>query len=155
VKNRITDDEDSLKAVSTDEQRAEVLTLGSDTEEWLYDDGRNADVHAFKAKHAAFRKKAEAIFNRFSELSARPAAVKKALEMLADVKSKVDGWGEKMPHVTEEEKAGLLEVVAKAEKWVEEKEAAQGVVAGWEEPAYESADVPLQVSIKVVQSDFM
>ncbi len=120
--------------------------MGSDTEEWLYDDGRNADVHAFKAKHAAFREKAEAIFTRYSELSARPAVVKKALEMLADVKAKVDGWGEKMPHVTDEEKAGLLEVVSKAEKWVEEKETAQGAVQGWEMPVYESAEVPLQVS---------
>ena len=124
--------------------------MGSETEEWLYEDGRNADVTAFKAKHSAYRKKAEAIFSRFSELTARPAAVKKALDMLADVKSNVAGWAEKMPQVTDEEKAGLLEVVEKAEKWIGEKEAAQAEVKPHETPVYESADVPLQVRLWTV-----
>ena len=45
------------------------------------------------------RRKAESIFRRFSELTKRPAAIKKALDMLTDVRSKVDSWTEKMPQV--------------------------------------------------------
>ena len=41
--------------ISTEEQRQEVTDLGSATEDWLYDEGRTADVSAFKLKHADIR----------------------------------------------------------------------------------------------------
>jgi hypothetical protein len=37
VKNRLSDEEESLKAISTDEQREQVVTLANAAEEWLYD----------------------------------------------------------------------------------------------------------------------
>ena len=43
------------------------------------------------------RRKAESIFTRFSELTKRPAAVKKALDSLLIVRNKVDAWVDKMP----------------------------------------------------------
>lgn len=55
VKNRILDDEDKLKAVSTDEQRQEVLDLASATEDWLYDEGRNQKVEVYRTKQADLR----------------------------------------------------------------------------------------------------
>jgi hypothetical protein len=44
-----------------------------------------------------YRRKAESIFTRFSELTKRPAAVKKALDSLLIVRNKVDAWVDKMP----------------------------------------------------------
>ena len=41
------------------------------------------------------------------------------------MKTTVAGWAESKPHVTEEEKSKLLEVVEKAVTWLDEKEAAQ------------------------------
>lgn len=40
VKNRIADEEDELKKVSTDEQRTEVVEMANAVEEWLYDEVR-------------------------------------------------------------------------------------------------------------------
>lgn len=44
-----------------------------------------------------YRRKAESIFTRFSEMTKRPAAVKKALDSLLIVRNKVDAWVDKMP----------------------------------------------------------
>mmetsp|Transcript_12702 Transcript_12702/g.12343 ORF Transcript_12702/g.12343 Transcript_12702/m.12343 type:complete len:926 (+) Transcript_12702:120-2897(+) len=146
IKNRLGDDEEALKAVSTEEQRQEVLDLGNETEEWLYDEGRGADVSEFKKKHNTIRRKAEDIFTRLSEHTSRPAAVKKTLEMLADVKGKViNTWGEKLPQVTEEEKTTLLELIAKTETWIGEKVAAQELKTPFEEPVFESLDLTVQL----------
>jgi hypothetical protein len=49
----------------------------SETEEWLYDDGRSADRDAFVAKKKAIEVKAEAAFDRLAEITRRPAAVTK------------------------------------------------------------------------------
>ena len=75
--------------------------MSNAAEEWLYEDGRNADLAEYKSKQQAIRRKAEAIFTRYSELKDRPEAVKKALTQLEDVKAKVATWAEKMPHVSE------------------------------------------------------
>jgi hypoxia up-regulated 1 len=85
--------------VSTEEQRQEIVTMSNEAEEWLYEDGRNADVTEYTAKQGAIRKKAEAIFTRYSELKERPEAVKKALAALEDVRGKVATWADKMPQV--------------------------------------------------------
>lgn len=89
--------------------------------------------------------KAENIFYRLSELTARPEAVQKARGMLADLKNQVSKWAEKLPHITAEEKDKLLEAVAKAEAWISEKEEAQAAKSPFEDPVFESGDVPLQL----------
>eukprot|EP01037_Dinobryon_pediforme_P042482 gene42482-52872_t len=65
--------------------------------------------------------------------------------MLADLKNQVSKWAEKLPHITAEEKDKLLEAVAKAEAWISEKEEAQAAKSPFEDPVFESGDVPLQL----------
>ena len=60
------------------------------------------------------RRKAESIFHRFSELTKRPAAIKKALDMLTDVRSKVDSWAEKMPQVSGEDERWIINIEIEA-----------------------------------------
>lgn len=145
VKNRIMDDEDKLKAVSTEEQRQEVVDLANNAEEWLYDEGRDQKVEVYQEKQKEIRVKAEAIFHRYSELTARPEAMKKARSSLAEVKNIVSTWAEKMPHITQEEKDKLLDTVSKAEAWLEEKDELQAAKSPFEDPVFDSADVPLQL----------
>jgi len=77
VKNRFEDDAKALGQVTTEAQVTEITTMCSETEEWLYDDGRSADRDAFVAKKKAIEVKAEAAFDRLAELTRRPAAVTK------------------------------------------------------------------------------
>jgi len=63
--------------VTTEAQVTEITAMCSETEEWLYDDGRSADRDAFVAKKKAIEVKAEAAFDRLAEITRRPAAVTK------------------------------------------------------------------------------
>lgn len=141
VKNRVADEETALAKVSTEEQRQEVVDLANAAEEWLYDDGRDATVAQYQEKQQAIRVKAEAIFHRFEEVTARPAAVEKARKSLADVRRAVETWAEKLPHVTDEEKEGLLATVAVAENWLNEKVAAQAEISPFETPVFQSKEI--------------
>ena len=76
AKNTLGDDEEKLKAVSTEEQRQEVIDMANEAEEWLYDDGRSATVAAYKDKQAGIATKFNAILKRFSEVGARAEKVK-------------------------------------------------------------------------------
>ena len=49
------DDEEKLKAISTDEQRQEVLDLSNTTEEWLYEDQSAMTVTDYKKKQKEIR----------------------------------------------------------------------------------------------------
>lgn len=153
VKNRLLDDEEPLKAVSTDEQRQEVLDLASNTEEWLYDEGRDQTVAVYAAKQADIKSKADAIFHRFAEIKNRAEAVTKARKLLSDVKNAVSTWAEKLPHITQEETDKLLEAVAKTDSWLTEKEDLQAAQPSHLSPVYDSSDVPLQLKPLGLQFD--
>jgi hypoxia up-regulated 1 len=109
IRNRLRDEDGpkQLGSVSTEEQREAIITSCNDIEEWLYDEGRHAELSEFKTKEIEIMTPAEVIFKRYKESVDRPKAVKKALKQLMNVTKKVDSWGEKLPHVTEEEKEGL------------------------------------------------
>lgn len=145
VKNRVTDDEKDLAKVSSEEQRQAVLELCSQTDEWLYEEGAKGDIATFKTKQSQISKLAEPIFLRFSELTARPAAVEKARKAITEVRIKVAEWDTKMPHISEEEKSKLLDTVAKVESWLDEKEEKQKSLPDTVEAAFMAEDVPAQL----------
>lgn len=145
VKNKISDEEEQLVIVSTEEQRQQVVDLANAAEEWIYDDGRYADVIVYSEKHKELKKLAEAIFHRHSELVDRPAAVTKAQSVLAEIRLKAASWPEKMPHITAKEIDSLLDAVIKAELWLEAKQEAQLGRTAFEDPVFDSSDVPAQL----------
>lgn len=102
-------------------------------------------MSVYKAKETEIKVKAVAIFNRFAELTKRPEAVKKARTVLADTKAAVEAMVEKMPHVTEEERKKVLDLVEKAQEWLTEKETAQAAASPTEPPVFESSEIPAQL----------
>lgn len=123
IRNRLRDEDgkDQLGGVSTEEQREEIISKCNDIEEWLYDEGRDADLSDFKVKEAEIQVPADKIFKRFKESIDRPKAVGRALKQLRNVTKKIDTWSEKMPHITEEEVKGLRDLIADVESWIEKK----------------------------------
>jgi hypoxia up-regulated 1 len=75
VKNKLNDDENALKAVSTEEQRTNVLTVASQLADWLDEEGNKATVKEFKSKQNELKLQAEPIFKRYSEIKDRSTAV--------------------------------------------------------------------------------
>jgi hypoxia up-regulated 1 len=153
VKNRIADDESALAAISTEEQRQEVVDLANAAEEWLYDDGRDATVAQYQDKQKEIRLKAESIFHRFEELSARDEAVTKARKSLEDMKRAINSWAEKLPHITEEEKATVLASIDIANKWLEDKLEEQAKASPYATPVFASKEVAGHVKPVIIEFD--
>lgn len=143
VKNRLADDEKELARVSTEQQREEVLGICTELADWLDSfESNDATVQVFNDKQKELAKKAEEIFSRYSELSARKDAVTKGKQALDDVrKAVVNTWAEKYPQVTEEEKSELLALVQKIDQWIEDKVEAQDKIPAYEKPVFHSSEI--------------
>lgn len=147
IKNRLVDEEESLKAISTSEQRQAVIDVANTAEEWLYDDGRDATVTQYQGKMKEISDLANAIFLRFSEVEKRESVIKKVTTSLTDIKNTVtEKWTtETKPQITEEEKASLLTAVQKVEAWIEEKAELQLAKSPFESPVFLSSEVLSQL----------
>ena len=144
IKNKLIDDEDNIAKVSTEEQRAELQKLAEDGEEWLYDDGDDADLETLNAKYAELSESAEKVWTRVKEMTLRPEAIKELQQKLVKVEEILEKWAETMPHITDEEKDEARSKVGDIRKWIEEQEEAQAAKQPHEDPAFLSEDVPGQ-----------
>ena len=144
INNKLTDDEDNINAVSTEEQREELKRLAMAAEDWLYDDGSHADLSTMEAKYDELSTPAEKVWFRVKEMTARPEAMSALKTKLDKVTELMMKWESAMPQVTEEERSEVLSKVEEVKKWIAEKESEQAAKAPHEEPAFASAEVPLQ-----------
>ena len=144
IKNKLIDDEEAIGKVTTEEQRAELSKLTADAEEWLYDDGYNADVATMEDKYAELYMPAEKVFFRVSEMTARPEAIKALKTKMTKVEELMKKWETTMPQVTDEERAEVLSKVEEVRKWISENEEAQAKADPTDDPVFKSEDVPLQ-----------
>lgn len=138
------DDEDNIARVTTEDQREEVSKLATDAEDWMYEDGYDADYVTYADKYAELSTPFEAILYRVAEQIARPDAIdalKKKLTKAAELLTK---WETEKPQVTEEEREDVKAKMAEVETWIEEMEKKQSETPDHEMPAFKSADVPLQ-----------
>ena len=62
IKNKLIDDEEVISTVSTEEQRIAILALANEAEEWMYEDGYDADRATFEDKYAELFDPSESIF---------------------------------------------------------------------------------------------
>lgn len=144
IKNKLIDDEENVNAVSTEKQRAEILKLAEDAEEWMYDGGADADLATTVDKYAEISAPAQKVFDRVAEMIARPEAIAALQSRLAKVVELVKKWETVMPQVTEEERQEILAKVEEVNIWIKDKEEAQSKVAPHEDPVFSSAEVPTQ-----------
>jgi len=145
IRSKISDDEDNIALVSTEDQRAAVLKSAEGAEDWMYyEGGDSADLETYQKKYDELMGPAQAIFDRVKEFTARPEAIKTLNEKLSQVEELMTKWETSKPQVTEEERTAVLEKVETARKWIADQEEAQASKEAWEEPAFSSTDVPKQ-----------
>jgi len=145
IKNKLSDYEDDIAKISTEEQREALRKAADDAEEWMYDDGYNADLPTMEDKYSELSGPAQKVWFRMAEMTARPEAMKDLKTKLGKVSDLMTKWETTMPQVTEEERAEVLALVEDVNKWITENEEAQSKADPTaEEPAFVSADVPLQ-----------
>lgn len=144
IKNTIQDVED-LKDVSTEEQLQKCMDLALAAQDWMDDDGYDADIATMEEKYSSLAVPFEKIQLRYKEKDARPAAVAALQKKLYEIVKLMENWSTTKPQVTEDERSEVLEEVDIIKKWLAEKEAEQAAKAPHEEPAFLSADVPKMI----------
>ncbi|KAG7344112.1 molecular chaperone DnaK [Nitzschia inconspicua] len=145
VKNKLSDEEEKISKISTEEQREELSKLTMAAEDWLFDEGDSADVATVKAKYEELAKPAEKVWFRLSESTARPEAVQALKDKLKETEEKLNKWFEGKDYITDDEKADLASKFEAARKWVADKEDEQAAKASHEDPAFSSEEVPGQM----------
>jgi hypothetical protein len=144
IKNKLADDEEAVAAVSTQEQRDELLKSAADAEDWMYDEGYDASLEVYKAKYDELTAPAEKVFSRVKEVPARAQAISELNKKLDKVVSLMKKWETTMPQITEEERTEILGKVEDVRTWISEKEEAQAAADPAGDPVFTSAEVPLQ-----------
>lgn len=144
IKNKLIDDGEVIAKVTTEEQREEVSKLSADAEDWLYDDGYNADLAAMNDKYSEISEPMEKILFRVSELEALPAAVTALKDKLEKIEKLMTKWETTHSHITEEERSDVLEKVEKVKNWISEKEEEQSKVSSSDDPVFKSEECPGQ-----------
>lgn len=144
IRNKLIDDEEDINKISSEEQREALRQSGEEAEDWMFDEGFNADLATYEAKYEELSAPAEKVFFRAAELSARPKAVKALLSKLDKVQDLMKKWETTMTHITEEERKEVLDKVEEARKWVEDKVAEQEKADQTADPVFTSEEVPGQ-----------
>ena len=144
IRNKLIDDEEAVNKVSSEEQREALKKSGEDAEEWMFDEGFNAGLETYVTKYEELSTPAEKVFFRVAELSARPKAIKALTSKLDKVEALMKKWETTMAHITEEERSEVLDKVAEARKWVEEKTGEQEKADQTADPVFTSEEVPGQ-----------
>ena len=146
IKNKLIDFEEEVAAVSTQEQRDALLKSAEVAEDWMYDEGYDADLVVYTEKYAELSEPAEKVFFRMSEVIAREEVITTLKAKLEKVVSLMTKWETSMTHITEEERGEVLTEVEKVRTWIKEKVNAQEAADPASDPVFTSDEVPLQTA---------
>jgi hypoxia up-regulated 1 len=144
IKNKLEDDAEAIEKVTTQEQRDAIRKLAEDAQEWMEDDGYDADYATMQDKYAELSTPFEKILLRIKESTERPAAIVALKKKLDETEQLMAKWDEKMPHITAEEKEPVAAAINDVRKWIADKEDAQAQKQPHEDPVFTSEEVPLQ-----------
>jgi len=143
IKNKLIDDEEAIGAVSTEEQRDALLKSSQVAEEWMYDEGYDADLVTFEEKYVELYEPAEKVFFRVAEVEARPKVIEALQLKLIKIIALLRKWETTMPQITADERADVLAKVDEVKNLIKEKEEAQAAADPTEDPVYKSDEIPL------------
>jgi len=145
IKNKLEDYADDIASVTTEAQREELLKSAEGAEEWLYNEGYDADLQTYEEKYKVLTEPAEKVFFRLNEKTERPAAIKTLKETLVKVEDLMKKWEETKPQVTAEERNEVFAQVQAVRDWISKNEEAQLAADPSSDPVFTSAQVPLQL----------
>mmetsp|Transcript_15526 Transcript_15526/g.34929 ORF Transcript_15526/g.34929 Transcript_15526/m.34929 type:complete len:197 (+) Transcript_15526:316-906(+) len=141
VRNKLIDDEEQIKPVTTEEQMEELRSMSSAAEDWLYDDGYTAGREAFEEKLSQLTAPMSDLLYRVQEVTDRPAAVAVAKEKLEKVRNLMKKWESTKPQVTELERMEVLVEVEKVEVTIVDKVSRQEEADPKGPPVFMSSEV--------------
>lgn len=139
-------DSELHQQVSTEEARSEVTALCTTIEEWLYEDGANANKSAYEDKYAELQEKVAPIKLRGSEIEARASLEELVPQGLEYIKSTLKYVKKNMTWVSKEDTSLVENMTYDFEVWYENVTTQQKATALTEPLVYQVNDVKMMLS---------
>jgi len=143
INNKLIDEDVAVEAVSTEEQRDALRQSSKEAEDWMYDEGYDADLVTYEDKYVELSEPAEKIFFRMTENVDRPKAIEAIEEKFGKILALLTKWETTMPQITDEERADVVTKVEEVKKALAEKVEAQAAADPTEDSVLTSAEIPL------------
>lgn len=141
-------DEDEYASCGTAAEIETVRKACSEAQDWIYEDGENADAETYEKKLSALQDKANPIYARHWEHKERPDTLETFTKMigsaktfLANAKNMTKETNTDKDIFTQVEIDTLEKAIAEAEQWIENEQAAQNKLKRYE---------PVQMTIKSI-----
>lgn len=126
--------------VSTEESRDKLISMLTDSEDWLYDQADDAE-DPFVSKLNELRDVSDPIFYRAHEYEMRPKAVDEAERILNYTRGMLASFLIERPWIPEDERKTLTDKLDSLDKWLVNKTALQEKKQLTEMPAFRSEDI--------------
>ena len=146
-------EQESVRAISTEEHRSEVATELTAAALWMEDDGYSAERTVYKEKLQGLKKTYFGIFKRLEEAVMRPQLVKKLREHLnlsSDLLSRMKNVSSDLQIFTDVEISSLEKLIYSTEEWLNTTKEAQSLTPA---PVLLSAD--LEERIRSLEREVM
>lgn len=130
----------SLAPFSTDSERAPLLQMLDDTENWLYGDGEDVTKSVYSGKLAELKKLGDPISLRGKEAETRGEAIKALVDAIAYWQGEVTSTSDKYEHIEKAEKDKIVAELDNARTWLVQARASLDSLAQTATPAFLTAD---------------
>jgi heat shock protein 4 len=137
---------DALEAYATEDVRSAFSEQLTGTEDWLYEEGFDADVATYAAKLAELRAVGTPMIKRKIESEGRDQSVALLLSEVESFRACIQSTTEANEHLTDADRDVIRSACNRAEDWLREQQAAQGSKAPHEDPVLTLADISGRIS---------
>mmetsp|Transcript_33644 Transcript_33644/g.72751 ORF Transcript_33644/g.72751 Transcript_33644/m.72751 type:complete len:930 (+) Transcript_33644:129-2918(+) len=149
--------DEEVEEVSSEAELESIRGKMMEGEDWLYEDGDNADLPTYLAKKAELEKLFEPVAVRLHEAQERPETVEKTFKKLNDYRTALKAWETKKPWVKPDRLVNATIKCDELEEWLEEKVAEQAKLRPNEDPILLSSEIESRLrlvakDIKFIQS---
>jgi len=134
-----------LAAYSSEEEKSPIMAMLTQLEDWLYEDGMDADKGTYDSKYNELMDKCGPIITREREASLRPDAIaqlKKAMERYVEFVGSSD---ERYAHIEAENKAKVATELETTKAWLADVEAKVAASSTAADPVIKAADISAKV----------
>jgi len=104
-----------------EEERETWIEKLNEMEDWLYEDGADANFTVYRKKREELDKEFQVYVKREQFHSEKEKTVEQSKKVLVKIIDKVAELGESKPWIVEEEKKDVLEKVEETRQWMEEE----------------------------------
>jgi len=140
-RDRLRSNEEDVAKVSSEEDVQKLFNDLEEVEDWLYEEGENAETTEYKSKQKELAKRVNKIFSRIGEMIQLPLTKKAARELVTTLKTQIANWTVERPWISEEEFEVLQKQMNSFVSWLDNAEAEQDALSSQDDPVLTSVAI--------------